>query len=88
MLRLFEPIITRTIGRTVYDDIRRMEALVRESGLVWTIVRPSGLFDLPQATNYVAVEQVYGGSGSRIRPARIDLMRIYLLPRCQARKPR
>jgi nucleoside-diphosphate-sugar epimerase len=53
-LRLFEPIITRTIGKTVYDDIRRMEAVVRESGLDWTIVRPSGLFDLPQATNYVA----------------------------------
>ena len=45
-LRLFEPIITRTIGKTVYDDIRRMEALVLDSGLNWTIVRPSGLFDL------------------------------------------
>jgi nucleoside-diphosphate-sugar epimerase len=53
-LRLFEPIITRTIGKTVYDDIRRMEALVRESGLHWTIVRSSGLFDLPEATNYVS----------------------------------
>jgi nucleoside-diphosphate-sugar epimerase len=55
-LRLFEPIITRTIGKTVYDDIRRMEAVVRASGLDWTIVRPSGLFDLPQPTNYVAGE--------------------------------
>jgi nucleoside-diphosphate-sugar epimerase len=55
-LRLFEPIITRTVGKTVYDDIRRMEAVVRESGLDWTIVRPSGLFDLPRPTNYVAGE--------------------------------
>jgi nucleoside-diphosphate-sugar epimerase len=54
MLRLFEPILTRTIGKTVYDDIRRMEGLVRESGLDWTIVRPSGLFDLPRATNAAA----------------------------------
>jgi nucleoside-diphosphate-sugar epimerase len=53
-LRVFEPIVARIIGRTVYDDIRRMEALVRGSGLDWTIVRPSGLFDLPEVTNYVA----------------------------------
>jgi nucleoside-diphosphate-sugar epimerase len=68
-LRLFEPIITRTIGKTVYDDIRRMEVLVRESGLDWTIVRPSGLFDLPQATNYVAGETDPVGAFT----ARIDL---------------
>ena len=55
-LRLFEPIITRTIGKTVYDDIRRMETVVRASELDWTIVRPSGLFDLSQRTNYVAGE--------------------------------
>ena len=28
-LRLIEPILTRTIGKTVYDDIRRMETIVR-----------------------------------------------------------
>jgi nucleoside-diphosphate-sugar epimerase len=52
-LRLIEPILTRTIGKTVYDDIRRMEATVRGSGLDWTVVRPSGLFDLPKPTDYV-----------------------------------
>lgn len=55
-LRLFEPVITKTIGKTVYDDIRRMEVFVRDSGLDWTIVRPSGLFDLPHVTEYVAGE--------------------------------
>jgi uncharacterized protein YbjT (DUF2867 family) len=55
-LRLVEPVITRTIGKTVYDDIRRMEAIVRDSGLGWTIVRASGLFDLPHVTEYVAGE--------------------------------
>jgi nucleoside-diphosphate-sugar epimerase len=69
MLRLFEPIITRTIGKTVYDDIRRMEALVRQSSLDWTIVRPSGLFDLPDSTNYVAGETDPVGAFT----ARIDL---------------
>lgn len=68
-LRLFEPIITRTIGKTVYDDIRRMEALVRQSGLDWTIVRPSGLFDLPRLTIYVAGETDPVGAFT----ARIDL---------------
>ena len=55
-LRLFEPVITKTIGKTVYDDMRRMETIVRDSGLDWTIVRPSGLFDLPYVTDYLAGE--------------------------------
>lgn len=55
-LRLFEPVITKTIGKTVYDDMRRMEGIVRDSGLDWTIVRPSGLFDLPDVTEYRAGE--------------------------------
>jgi putative NADH-flavin reductase len=55
-LRLVEPVITRTIGKAVYDDIRRMETIVHDSGLDWTIVRPSGLFDLPHVTEYVAGE--------------------------------
>ena len=55
-LRLVEPVITKTIGKTVYDDIRLMESVVRHSDLNWTIVRPSGLFDLPNVTEYVAGE--------------------------------
>jgi nucleoside-diphosphate-sugar epimerase len=51
-LRLVEP-ITKVIGKTVYDDMRRMEAVVRHSGMDWTVVRPSGLFDLPEPTDYV-----------------------------------
>jgi nucleoside-diphosphate-sugar epimerase len=55
-LRLFEPVITKTIGKTVYEDIRRMESLVRDSDVDWTIVRPSGLFDLLSVTEYTAGE--------------------------------
>lgn len=69
MLRVVEPIITKTIGKTVYDDMRRMEDLVRDSGLDWTIVRPSGLFDLPDPTGYVAGEVDPVGAFT----ARIDL---------------
>ena len=66
-IRAFEPIINRTIGKTVYDDVRRMEAVVRESSLDWTIVRPSGLFDLAHRTNYVAGEvDPVGGFTARI----------------------
>jgi uncharacterized protein YbjT (DUF2867 family) len=53
---MFEPVITKTIGKTVYDDIRLMESVVRDSDLEWTIVRPSGLFDLPEVTEYIAGE--------------------------------
>ena len=66
-LRIFEPVITRTIGKSTYDDQRRMEDIVRASGLDWTIVRPSGLFDLPGPTNYVAGEvNPIGGFTARI----------------------
>jgi nucleoside-diphosphate-sugar epimerase len=68
-LRLIEPILTRTIGKTVYDDIRRMEEIVRGSGLDWTVVRPSGLFDLPEPTSYVRGEVEPVGAFT----ARVDL---------------
>jgi uncharacterized protein YbjT (DUF2867 family) len=55
-LRMIEPVMTKTLGKTVYDDVRRMETIVRDSGLDWTIVRPSGLFDLPYLTEYIAGE--------------------------------
>ncbi|OBA89233.1 NAD-dependent epimerase [Mycolicibacterium elephantis] len=68
-LRIVEPIITRTIGKSTYDDQRRMEDIVTHSGLDWTVVRPSGLFDLPVPTNYVAGEVNPVGAFT----ARIDL---------------
>jgi nucleoside-diphosphate-sugar epimerase len=50
--RVLQPLVTATIGRTTYADMRRMESLVRGSGLDWTIMRPSGLFDAPGVTAY------------------------------------
>ena len=73
-IRLIEPIITRTIGKTVYEDMRRMETIVRSSGLDWTILRPSGLFDVPEPTAYHAGEVDPVGAFT----ARIDLAH-YLL---------
>ncbi|MER7360964.1 NAD(P)-dependent oxidoreductase, partial [Nonomuraea dietziae] len=45
--RLLLPYVTRVLGKTLYDDMRRMETLVRASDLDWTILRPSGLYHLP-----------------------------------------
>lgn len=52
MNHLIQPLVTVTIGKTTYADMRRMEELVRASDLEWTIVRPSGLFDAPVVTRY------------------------------------
>jgi nucleoside-diphosphate-sugar epimerase len=68
-LRVIEPIITRTIGKTVYQDIRRMETVVRDSDLDWTIIRASGLFDRSEPTRYTCGEVDPIGAFT----ARIDL---------------
>lgn len=53
-LRVVQPVISRIFGKTLYADMRRMEGIVAGSGLNWTIVRPSGLFDLTDVTEYIA----------------------------------
>jgi putative NADH-flavin reductase len=50
--RVLQPLITATIGKTTYRDMRRMEELLRASDLAWTVMRPSGLFDAPCVTRY------------------------------------
>lgn len=67
--RVLQPFITRVIGKTLYDDMRRMEAVVRASDLDWTLVRPSGLYELPAVTDYTMVD---GHADGRFT-ARVDL---------------
>jgi nucleoside-diphosphate-sugar epimerase len=55
--RVLQPYVTRVLGRTVYDDMRRMEALVSSSDIDWTILRPSGLYDLPGVTKFSVTEE-------------------------------
>jgi putative NADH-flavin reductase len=50
--RVLQPLLTATIGKTTYQDMRRMEDLLRASDLDWTVMRPSGLFDAPRVTQY------------------------------------
>jgi putative NADH-flavin reductase len=60
--RIMQPIIINTIGRTLYEDMRRMEKLVMKSNLDWTIVRPSGLFETPAVTPYQMAETHINGT--------------------------
>lgn len=61
------PFLRHALGRTVYDDMERMEAVVRSSGLDWTVVRPGGLFDADEPTpdHVVAPHRLTGRWTSR-----------------------
>jgi putative NADH-flavin reductase len=58
---VLDPLINRRVARTAHDDMRRMEAYLRDSDLAWTIVRPSGLFSYPSVTAYEVAEDVADG---------------------------
>jgi uncharacterized protein YbjT (DUF2867 family) len=64
-----EPLFMRRPGRTLYEDLRRMEARVRASELAWTIVRPAWLFDASAVTDYQIAECSVNG----MYTARADL---------------
>ncbi len=64
--RILKPIIINTLGRTTYEDMQKMEALVMNSQLEWVIVRPSGLFETDSITDYrVAETSIRGQFTSR-----------------------
>ena len=67
--RVLQPYVTKVLGRTVYDDMRRMESVVTSSDVDWTILRPSGLFELPAVTDYSLTE----GHGPGRLTSRADL---------------
>jgi len=50
--RVLQPYVVNGIGKTTYDDMRRMEAVVAASELDWTVVRPSGLFAADAVSDY------------------------------------
>ncbi|MEU8933968.1 NAD(P)H-binding protein [Streptomyces sp. NPDC048409] len=64
--KVVEPAIARTVGRTVYEDMRRMEETVRDGDHRWTVVRPAGLFDADAVSAYeVATSRLPGRFTSR-----------------------
>jgi hypothetical protein len=67
--KIMQPYVVNKLGKSLYDDMRRMEAIVSGSDLAWTIVRPSGLFEAPAVSEYgVEIDHI----GHRFT-ARIDL---------------
>ena len=44
------PLLRNVIGRTLYDDMQRMEEIVAATDLDWTIMQPAGLFDAAEPT--------------------------------------
>ncbi|MER6308943.1 SDR family oxidoreductase [Streptomyces sp. NPDC001657] len=72
--RVFGPLLWAAL-KEVYTDLTRMEAVLRDSGLDWTAVRPPRLLDRPGEGRYRhAVEA--GPAGSVI--ARADVARAML----------
>ncbi|MFE6973400.1 NAD(P)-dependent oxidoreductase [Streptomyces sp. NPDC057682] len=49
---VLDPLVNRRLGRTLHADMRRMEEVIGATGLDWTLVRPSGLFEHPVVTDY------------------------------------
>lgn len=54
--KILQPIVMSTIGKTTYADMAKMEQMVMHSDLEWVIVRPSGLFETPNVTDYQVAE--------------------------------
>lgn len=52
----FGLILKRMIGRTLYADMRRMEKIVMQSDIDWTIVRPARLVDASSVGQYRTAE--------------------------------
>jgi putative NADH-flavin reductase len=67
--RVMQPLVTATIGKTTYADMRRMEAFLRSSDLDWTVMRPGGLFDADAPTDY----ELHENSSDRVFTSRSDL---------------
>lgn len=73
---LFDNVILPLILRTVYDDKNRQEAMIRESGLDWVLVRPAVLNDKPARGAIRALTDLTGFHGGVI--AREDVAHFVL----------
>ncbi|MFG2142116.1 NAD(P)-dependent oxidoreductase [Streptomyces sp. NPDC048650] len=66
---VLDPLVNRRLGRTLHEDMRRMETVIHRTDLDWTLVRPSGLFEHPVVTAY----HTAGTSADGVFTARADL---------------
>jgi putative NADH-flavin reductase len=54
---MLQPFVAGVLGKTLYDDMKRMEAILADSPLDWTVLRPSGLFDADAVSDYTLAER-------------------------------
>ena len=55
--RVLQPFVAGILGKTLYDDMKRMEAILSGSDVDWTVLRPSGLFDADAVSDYRIAER-------------------------------
>nr|WP_245594271.1 NAD(P)H-binding protein [Actinospica robiniae] len=67
--RVMQPMITKTIGKSTYADMRAMERIVADSNVDWTIIRSAGLFDADDVSAY----EVSDGPLEGVFTSRADL---------------
>lgn len=67
--RVMQPLVSRTIGKTTYADMRAMEDILRASDLDWTVIRSAGLFEAGRVSAY----QVSDGPLDGVFTSREDL---------------
>lgn len=70
---IFNWIIKPIFGKTTYEDMRRMEQLVMNSDMDWTIVRPGRLFDAQNVSLYKLAENAYRVDKGLPETSRVDL---------------
>jgi uncharacterized protein YbjT (DUF2867 family) len=73
---LFDKLIFPLLLRNVYADKNRQEAIIRDSGLDWVLVRPSVLNDKPGRDKVRALADLSGFHGGTI--SRADVARFVL----------
>ena len=54
---VLQPFVAGVLGKTLYDDMKRMEATLSGSEVDWTVLRPSGLFDADAVGDYRVAER-------------------------------
>jgi uncharacterized protein YbjT (DUF2867 family) len=73
--RIMQPLVSKTIGKSTYADMRAMEAILRETNLAWTVIRSAGLFD---ADHVSTTYKVSDGPLDGVFTSRADLAALLL----------
>lgn len=81
---MYDNIVQPLLLKTLYEDKDRSEALIKNSEVPWTIVRPGFLVDTDSKANYRVIESMEGVTSGDI--ARADVAH-YLLSTIEAGSP-